>query len=85
VPCSAAWVTKLHPWVEAWNDAAQHVVQPTGPHTEAYFRAYLRYYERSTRSRVVFADMTPEPHQASSQDGYPHHRDEALAGAVSNL
>jgi hypothetical protein len=85
VPCSASWVIKLTPWVDAWNEAAQHVVAPTGPHTEASFLAYLRYYDRRTRSRVTFADMTPAPHQASTQDSYPHHRDEALAGAVSNF
>ena len=27
--------------------------------------------------------MQPQPHVATTQDGYARHRDEALAGAVS--
>lgn len=85
VPASSAWVTKLHDWVEAWNDAAQQVAAPIGPHTDRSYGEYLRYYKPRTRSRIVYPDMTPQAHQASSEDTYPYHRDEALAGAVSNL
>jgi len=34
-----------------------------------------------TRCRLIYADMHPEPHVATPQDGYARHRDEALAGA----
>ena len=36
-----------------------------------------------TRWRLIYADMQPQPHVATAQDGYARHRDEALAGAVS--
>ena len=35
------------------------------------------------QSLLIYADMHPEPHVATPQDGYARHRDEALAGAVS--
>src|SRR6266508_1458075 len=40
-PCSAVWVTKLQSWVDAWDEADGHVVQPIGPHTARWFQAYL--------------------------------------------
>src|SRR5438128_992096 len=32
-PCSGVWVTKLQSWVDAWDEADEHVVQPIGAHT----------------------------------------------------
>ena len=84
-PFSAVWVTKLQSWVDAWDEADEHVVQPTGPHTARWFQAYLTWYQVRTRLRVTYADTAPQPHVASSRDAYARHRDEALAGAVSHL
>jgi len=77
------WVTRLQPWVAAWDDAGEQLAEDTGPHTEPSFRAYLTWYEPKTRCRLTYADMHPQPHVATSQDGYARHRDEALAGVVS--
>ena len=38
-----------------------------------------------TRCRLLRADAQPQPHEASVEDGYARHRDEALAGAVRFL
>src|SRR5436189_5125426 len=84
-PCSAVWVTKLQSWVDAWDEADKHVVQPTGAHTARWFQAYLIWYQVWTRCRVTYADTAPQPHVASSRDAYTHHRDKGLAGAVSHL
>ncbi len=84
-PFSAVWVTKLQSWVDAWDEADEHVVQPTGAHTARWFQAYLTWYQVRTRLRVTYADTAPQPHVASSRDAYARHRDEALAGAVSHL
>ena len=43
------WVTRLQPWVAAWDDADEQLAEDTGPHTEASFRAYLTWYEPKTR------------------------------------
>jgi len=77
------WVTRLQPWVAAWDDADEQLAEDTGPHTEPSFRAYLTWYEPKTRCRLTYVDMHPQPHVATSQDRYARHRDEALAGAVS--
>ena len=77
------WVTRLQPWVAAWDDADEQLAEDTGLHTEASFRTYLTWYEPKTRCRLTYADMHPQPYVATSQDGYARHRDEALAGAVS--
>ena len=82
-PFSTMWVTRLQPWVAAWDNADEQLAEDTGPHTEASFRAYLTWYEPKTRCRLTYVDMHPQPHVATSQDGYARHRDEALAGAVS--
>ena len=34
------WVTRLQPWVAAWDDADEQLAEDTGPHTEPSFRAY---------------------------------------------
>lgn len=81
--CNITWVNKLQPWVDRWDHADEDVVQPTGPHMNSQFYAYLAWYQPRTRSRITFVDTHPQPHLASSQDGYAYHRDEALAGAVS--
>ena len=65
------------------NQAEENVTLPTPAHTEASYRAYLSWYQPKTRCRLIYADMHPEPHVATPQDGYARHRDEALAGAVS--
>ena len=49
----------------------------------ASYRAYLSWYQPKTRYRLLYADMHPQPHVATPQDGYARHRDEALGGAVS--
>ena len=66
-----------------WDNADEQLAENTGPHTEASFRAYLTWYEPKTRCRLMYADMHPQSHVATSQDGYARHRDEALAGTVS--
>ncbi|WVZ59309.1 hypothetical protein U9M48_009466, partial [Paspalum notatum var. saurae] len=33
-PCSGTWVTKVQPYVEAWDNAHQDVVHPVAPHTD---------------------------------------------------
>jgi len=83
MPCSAVWLTTMQPWLEQWDDADENVVEPTGPHTDSSFRAYLTWYLPRTRARLVFPDTNPQPHQASLRDGYAQHHVEALAGAVS--
>ena len=77
------WVTRLQPWVAAWDDADEQLAEDTGPHTEPSFRVYLTWYESKTRSRLTYVDMHPQSHVATSHDRYARHRDEALAGAVS--
>ncbi|XP_039792955.1 uncharacterized protein LOC120658884 [Panicum virgatum] len=80
-PFSTMWVTRLQPWVAAWDDADEQLAEDTGPHTEPSFRMYLTWYEPKTRCRLTYIDMHPQPHVATSQDRYARHRDEALAGA----
>ena len=75
----------MQEWVDAWDVADENVVQPTGPHTDQRYDAYLRWYQVRTRCRVTYADTAPEPHVASSQDVYARHRDEGLAGAVIHV
>ncbi|WVZ51193.1 hypothetical protein U9M48_002356 [Paspalum notatum var. saurae] len=43
LPFSSAWVIKLAPWIHGWAEAAQQVVYPVGPHTDASFSAYLAW------------------------------------------
>ena len=43
MPCSAVWLTTMQPWLEQWDDADENVVEPTGPHTDSSFRAYLTW------------------------------------------
>ena len=75
------WVTRVQPWVDDWDQAEENVALPTPAHTEALYRAYLSWYQPKTRCRLIYADMHPQPHVATPQDGYARHRDEALAGA----
>jgi len=82
LPCSDDWLTKIQPWVDQWEQADELLVQPTGPHTDSSFRAYLTWYLPRTRARLVFVDTHPQPHQARPQDGYGRHHVEALAGAL---
>ena len=76
-------LTTIELWLEQWDDADENVVEPTGPHTDNSFRAYLTCYLPRTRAHLVFPDTNPQPHQASLRDGYTKHHVEALAGAVS--
>ena len=71
--------------MEAWDNADEDVIQQTGPHSDAAFRHYLTWYLPRTRSRITYVDTHPQQHIASTADGYPYHRDEALAGAVSSI
>jgi hypothetical protein len=82
-PCSATWVHKLQPYVEAWATADEDLVHPVGPHTEEWYQAFLIWYRPRTRCHITYADTEPVPHEANSTDAYARHRDEALAGAVS--
>ena len=52
----------------AWDNEDEQLVEDTGPHTEASFRAYLTWYEPKTRCRLTYVDMHPQPHVATSQD-----------------
>jgi len=74
------WVTRVKPWVDGWDQAEENVALATPAHTEASYRAYLSWYQPQTRCRLIYADMQPQPHVATTQDGYARHRDEALAG-----
>ena len=84
-PFSAVWVTKLQSWVDAWDEADEHVVQPTGPHRARWFQAYLTWYQVRTHLRVTYADTALQPHVASSRDAYARHRDEALCRGDESL
>ena len=77
------WVTRVQPWVDGWDQAEENVTLPTPAHTEASYMAYLSWYQSKSRCRLIYADMHPQPHVATPQDGYARYRDEALAGAVS--
>ncbi|WVZ83036.1 hypothetical protein U9M48_030221 [Paspalum notatum var. saurae] len=80
-PCSGTWVTKVHPYVEAWDNAHRDVVHPVAPHTDWWYETFLTWYRPRTRCHVTYADTQPVPHESSSTDAYARHRDEALAGA----
>ncbi|WVZ95816.1 hypothetical protein U9M48_041532 [Paspalum notatum var. saurae] len=82
-PCSAVWLQKLQPYVEAWDHTDEDVVHPVGPHTDEWYEAFLRWYGPRTRCHITYADTQPVLHEATSTDAYACHRDEALAGAVS--
>jgi hypothetical protein len=84
-PCSQSWVALLEMWTALWQQAGNNVAEPTGPHTDHSFRAYLSWYIPRTRARMTYADTQPQVHQATVADLYPRHHDEALAGAVSLL
>ncbi|WVZ57508.1 hypothetical protein U9M48_007886 [Paspalum notatum var. saurae] len=43
-PCSVIWVQRLQAYIEAWDHANEDVVQPVGPHTDAWYQAFLRWY-----------------------------------------
>ncbi|WVZ59641.1 hypothetical protein U9M48_009755 [Paspalum notatum var. saurae] len=81
-PCSGTWVTKVEPYVEAWDNAHQDVVHPVAPHTDWWYETFLTWYRPRTRCHVTYADTQPVPHESSSTDAYARHRDEALAGAM---
>ena len=72
-------------WTTLWQLAANNVAEPTAPHTDHTFRAYLSWYIPRTRARIMYVDTQPQVHQATVADLYPRHHDEALAGAVSHL
>ena len=71
--------------MDQWEHADEHLVHPTGPHTDSSFRAYLTWYLPRTQARLVYVDTHPQAHQARPQDGYARHHVEALAGVVSLL
>jgi hypothetical protein len=73
----------VQPFVQLWETAENQQFHDPGPHTEASFRSYLQWYQPRTRCRLTYVDLAPEPHHASSQEGYARYRDEALAGMVS--
>ena len=58
LPCSDDWLTKMLPWVDQWEQADEHLVHPTGPHTDSSFRAYLTWYLPRTRARLVLLTLT---------------------------
>ncbi|WVZ84615.1 hypothetical protein U9M48_031633 [Paspalum notatum var. saurae] len=80
-PCSSTWVTKVEPYVQAWDNAHQDVVHPVAPHTDWWYETFLTWYRPRTRCHVTYADTQPVPHESSSTDAYARHRDETLAGA----
>ncbi|WVZ91587.1 hypothetical protein U9M48_037737 [Paspalum notatum var. saurae] len=79
--CSAIWVQRVQPYVEAWDHANEDVVQPIGPHTDAWYQPFLRWYRPRTHCHVTYLDTQPVPHEVASTDAYARHRDEALVGA----
>ncbi|WVZ71563.1 LOW QUALITY PROTEIN: hypothetical protein U9M48_020137 [Paspalum notatum var. saurae] len=82
-PCSGTWVTKVEPYVRAWDNAHQDVVHSVAPHTDWWYETFPTWYRPRTRCHVTYADTQPVPHESSSTDAYARHRDEALAGAIS--
>ncbi|WVZ98348.1 hypothetical protein U9M48_043805 [Paspalum notatum var. saurae] len=80
-PCSGTWVTKVEPYVQAWDNAHRDVVHPVAPHTDWWYETFPTWYRPRTRCHVTYADTQPVPHESSSTDAYARHRDEALAGA----
>ncbi|WVZ66534.1 LOW QUALITY PROTEIN: hypothetical protein U9M48_015739 [Paspalum notatum var. saurae] len=81
-PCSGTWVTKVEPYVQAWDNAHHDVVHPVAPHIDWWYETFLTWYRPRTRCHVTYADTQPVPHESSSTDAYARHRDEALAGAM---
>ena len=77
------WVTRVQSWVDGWDQAEENVALSTPAHTEASYRVYLSWYEPKTRCRLLYADMHPQPHVATPHDSHARHKDEALAGTVS--
>ncbi|WVZ79574.1 hypothetical protein U9M48_027139 [Paspalum notatum var. saurae] len=75
------WVTKVEPYVQAWDNAHRDVVHPVAPHTDWWYETFPTWYRPRTRCHVTYADTQPVPHESSSTDAYARHRDEALAGA----
>lgn len=82
-PCSSTWVQKLKPYVDAWDEADEDVFEPIGDHTDEWYQHFLTWYQARTRIRVTYAETQQVAHEATSTDTYARHRDEALAGAVS--
>ncbi|WVZ86317.1 hypothetical protein U9M48_033118 [Paspalum notatum var. saurae] len=82
-PCSGTWVAKVEPYVRAWDNAHRDVVHPVAPHTDWWYETFPTWYRPRTRCHVTYADTQPVPHESSSTDAYARHRDEALAGAIS--
>jgi hypothetical protein len=54
------------------------------PHTEASYRAYLRWYLPRTRPYITLSriDDAEHQHQPTISDTYPSYRDHAQRGAV---
>jgi hypothetical protein len=55
------------------------------PHTEASYRAYLRWYLPRTRPYVTLSriDDVEHQHQLTISDTYPSYRDQAQRGGTS--
>ncbi|WVZ78443.1 hypothetical protein U9M48_026151 [Paspalum notatum var. saurae] len=73
------WVTKVEPYVQAWDNVHRDVVHPVAPHTDWWYETFPTWYRPRTRCHVTYADTQPVPHESSSTDAYARHRDEALA------
>jgi hypothetical protein len=87
LPFDDTWVEKLEPWVEEWDraDWVDFRAVPRGRTTDAAYKEYLRWYQPRTRCRITYVPSQPQPHQATVEDTYAHHRDQALAAAVSSF
>jgi hypothetical protein len=71
--------------MQVWDEAEGLQVADFGPHTAASFMCYLQWYQPRTRCRLAYPDIAPEPHVASSYDGYARYRDTELAAAVRHM
>nr|AAX92751.1 transposon protein, putative, mutator sub-class [Oryza sativa Japonica Group]ABA91495.1 transposon protein, putative, Mutator sub-class [Oryza sativa Japonica Group] len=80
------WPAKLATFVEDWLLATEEVVDHEGePHTEESYKAYLRWYQPRTRTRVTFAPLEQQPHVASTRDLYARHCNQDFARAVDDI
>ena len=59
MPYSAIWLTTMQPWVDQWDQADEHLVNLTGPHTDSSFRTYHTWYLPRTRAHLVYVDTHP--------------------------
>ena len=73
----------MAPYVAAWAQALQDIVEEVRPFNERNFNGYLWWYVPHTRTRVTYTPEGVRPHIASTTEAYPVHWDEDAALTVS--